>query len=281
MKNITHELRRVLTIALDEDRGFGDLTSASIFSDETGTGTFTSKNNGILCGADSIAEGYGLIDPKISVELFKSDGDKIEKGTDIARVSGPVQYLLTGERIILNLIQHLSGIASSTSEAVKRLSDPSIKLCDTRKTLPGLRMLQKYAVRTGGGFNHRFRLDDGVMIKDNHIAASGSIHSAVKKVRDKVGPLVKIEVETENSAEVKEAAEAGADVIMLDNKSPDEVRSLRELIPNHIQIEVSGGITPETIASYHDCGADYISMGSLTHSVQALDISFNLEGGKK
>ena len=281
MKNITHELRRVLTIALDEDRGFGDLTSASIFSDETGNGTFTSKNEGILCGVDSIAEGYGLIDPQISVEFFKNDGDRIVKGTEIARVSGPVQYLLTGERIILNLIQHLSGIASSTSEAVNRLSDPSIKLCDTRKTLPGLRMLQKYAVRTGGGFNHRFRLDDGVMIKDNHIAVSGSIHSAVKKVRDKVGPLVKIEVETENSAEVREAAEAGADVIMLDNKSPDEVRSLRELIPNHIQIEVSGGITSETIASYQDCGADFISMGSLTHSVKALDISFNLEGGKK
>lgn len=281
MKNITHEIRRILSFALDEDRGFGDLTSASIFSDETGTGTFTSKSEGILCGIDSIAEGYGLVNPEISVEFFKHDGDRIRKGTHIARVTGPVQYLLTGERIILNLIQHLSGIASTTGRAVNQLDDASIKLCDTRKTVPGLRMLQKYAVRTGGGYNHRFRLDDGVMIKDNHIAASGGIESAVKKVRQNIGPLVKVEVETENAEEVKEAVSAGADVIMLDNKSPEEVKTLRHLIPSHILVEVSGGITPESIAKYRNCGADFISMGSLTHSVQALDISFNLEGGKK
>jgi len=281
MNNITSEIRRVLTIALDEDRGFGDLTSASIFTDETGTGTFTSKADGILCGADSITEGYGLIDPVISVEFLKHEGDQIRKGTDIARVTGPVQFLLTGERIILNLIQQLSGIASATQKAVSQLDDASIKICDTRKTVPGLRMLQKYAVRTGGGYNHRFRLDDGVMIKDNHIAASGGIESAVKKVREKIGPLVKVEVETENAAEVEEAVKAGADVIMLDNKSPEEVKTLRQLIPSHILVEVSGGISAESIAIYRDCGADFISIGSLTHSVRALDISFNLEGGKK
>ncbi len=281
MTEIKHEIERVLKLALQEDRGFGDLTSDSIFKDEKAEGEFLSKHEGVLCGLDAISISYSLLSDEIKTTSYKSDGDITKPGDVIAKARGPVKELLTGERIILNLIQHLSGIATAVRQAVEQLDDPEIRICDTRKTLPGLRMLQKYAVRTGGGTNHRFRLDDGVMIKDNHIVAAGSIKKAVEKARKRVGPLVKIEVETENEHEVHQAVDAGADVIMLDNKSPDEIRSLCSLIPDHIPVEVSGGITPETIASFRGCGADFISIGSLTHSVTAMDISFNLKGGKK
>ncbi|MGF1669266.1 MAG: carboxylating nicotinate-nucleotide diphosphorylase [Balneolaceae bacterium] len=280
MSEIASELKKVLQIALDEDRGFGDLTSKSIFSDETADGRFIAKESGILCGSGAIPAGYGLIDPEISIKLFIEDGEPIQPGDVIAAASGAVRHLLTGERIILNLMQHLSGISTETQKTVSRLDDPEIKICDTRKTLPGLRLLQKYAVRTGGGYNHRFRLDDGVMIKDNHIAAAGGIKNAVQKIRNQVGPLVKIEVETENESEVREAVEAKADVIMLDNRTPDQVKSLRSLIPESILVEVSGGINRGNIAPYKNCGADFISLGALTHSVKALDISFDLAGNK-
>jgi len=281
MTEIRQEIERVLQVALHEDRGFGDLTSDSIFENENAEGLFLSKDEGVLCGLTAISSGYGLLSAEIKTVYHKKDGESVCTGDVIAEVKGPARELLTGERVILNLIQHLSGIATSVNKAVKLLDDPKIRICDTRKTLPGLRMLQKYAVRTGGGTNHRFRLDDGVMIKDNHIAAAGSIKTAVEKTRKRIGPLVKIEVETENENEVQQAVEAGADVIMLDNKSPGEVRSLCSLIPDHILVEVSGGITPGTIGSFRGCGADFISIGSLTHSVTAMDISFNLKGGKK
>jgi len=178
--------------------------------------------------------------------------------------------------VILNILQHLSGIATATREAVINLDDPSIKITDTRKTIPGMRMFQKYAVTCGGGFNHRFRLDDAVMIKDNHIRAAGGISKAVKKVRGKLGHMVKIEAETESREQVLEAVEAGVDVIMLDNCSPKKVKELRKLIPDSIIVEISGGITPANISGYKHSGADVISLGWLTHSVDALDISFNL-----
>lgn len=191
-------------------------------------------------------------------------------------MEGPTQVLLSAERVILNLMQHLSGIATSTAEVIRLLDDPTIEIVDTRKTLPGLRALQKYAVTCGDGKNHRFRLDDGVMIKDNHIKAAGSITKAVELVRSNIGHMVKIEVETESKEQVLEAVEAKADVIMLDNRTPEEVKELVKLIPDEILIEVSGGITPNSISSFKGCGADVISLGWLTHSVKALDISFNL-----
>ena len=171
----------------------------------------------------------------------------------------------------------MSGIATSTRELVDLLDDDSIAVVDTRKTLPGLRSLQKFAVTCGGGKNHRFRLDDGAMVKDNHIKAAGSISKAVKMIREKAGHMVRIEVETESEAQVLEAVAANADVIMLDNRSPEEVKELVSLIPNHIISEVSGGITPANIATYRGCGANIISVGWITHSVKALDISFNLD----
>ena len=278
---VTLSLKQMLTSAFQEDMGFGDLTVDSILSDSDEAGVFIAKAPGVLAGLRSIRLGYQILDPAVSVNLLKTDADPVKPGDVIAEVEGPVSALLTGERVILNMIQHLSGIATATAGAVEAVGENGPRICDTRKTLPGLRSLQKYAVRCGGGFNHRFRLDDGVMIKDNHIAAAGSIRAAVEAVRSRVGLMVRVEVECETREQVVEAVEAGADIIMLDNKSPEEVVALRREIPPQILVELSGGITTETVGRYRETGADYISLGSLTHSVTALDISFNLTRGDK
>ncbi|MDR9417681.1 carboxylating nicotinate-nucleotide diphosphorylase [Gracilimonas sp.] len=272
------ELTELLKKAFAEDIGMGDLTTNAIFPDsKLGKGTYTAKADGIVAGLQIIRTGYTLLDPDAKVTFHKQDGDTVKRGDTIAEVKASVRALLTGERVILNLIQHLGGIATATQEVIILLNDDSISVTDTRKTLPGLRSLQKYAVRSGGGSNHRFRLDDGVMIKDNHIKAAGSITKAVERVRAEIGHMVKIEVETESKHQVQEAIKAGVDVIMLDNRTPDEVKELTAIIPDNIIVEVSGGITPDTINGYKDCGADVISLGWLTHSVKALDISFNLK----
>ena len=272
------ELKEILENAFREDIGMGDLTSDSIFPhNQFGKGVYTAKADGVLAGLHIIETGYQLLNESARVSLLKNDGMPIKKGEVIAEVEAPIQILLSGERVILNLIQHLSGIASSTRKVIELLGDPNITISDTRKTLPGLRSLQKYAVRCGGGKNHRFRLDDGVMIKDNHIKAAGNIKSAVELLRARIGHMVRIEVETENKKQVLEAVKAKVDVIMLDNRSPEEVKELVQLIPDEIVVEVSGGITPDNISGYKGCGADVISLGWLTHSVKALDISFNLE----
>lgn len=270
--------QKIIRNALEEDLGMGDLTTNSIFTKDTSsTGTFTAKADGVLSGLDCISLVYEVLGGSVSVELFKKDGDSVSKGELIAKVEGRVRNLLSGERVILNLIQHMSGIATSTNEVISLLGDGSISITDTRKTLPGLRALQKYAVTCGGAKNHRFRLDDGVMIKDNHIKAAGSISKAIEMVRLKTGHMVKIEVETETKDQVLEAVESGADVIMLDNRNPAEVKEFVSMIPDGIIVEVSGGITPDNIATYKGCGAHVISLGWLTHSVKALDISFNLK----
>lgn len=271
-------LKNIIQAALNEDIGFGDLSSRIFGKCDRSAGTFTAQDRGIFAGGMIITEVFRMLDSKIETHLLVDDGDAVTPGDKIANVQGAVSSLLSGERVILNLIQHLSGIATATRKAVDALGDSHTRVCDTRKTLPGLRMLQKYAVRCGGGYNHRFRLDDGVIIKDNHIKASGGIAGAVQKIRKTVGPTVRIEVETETREQVLEAVEAGVDIIMFDNRTPDEVRELVKLVPETTITEISGGITPETIGLYRDTGVDYISMGSLTHSVTALDISFNLEG---
>lgn len=276
------KLRKQLQEFYIEDLGELDLTSQYIFPlEEVSKGTFLVKKDGVLAGVDIIKEAYALFDPSIEVTLYKQDGELVNKGDVIASVTGPVTYLLSAERVILNLMQRMSGIATATNEAVKALNSDHTRICDTRKTMPGLRMLDKYAVRCGGGYNHRFGLYDGVMIKDNHITFAGGIKEAVSKVRSQAGHMVKIEVETESKEQVLEAVEAGADVIMFDNRSPEEVSEYVKLVPSGIVTEISGGLTLETIGSYRDTKVDYISLGMLTHSVTALDISFNLEGGVK
>lgn len=270
-------LQEMLRGFFKEDMGERDVTSDVLFQkEEKGRGTFLSKENGIFVGEQVIQEAFAMLDSNIAVTLFKKDGEWMEKGEVIGTVEGSMRALLGAERVALNLIQRLSGIATLTAEAVSALSSDHSKICDTRKTTPGLRMLEKYAVTCGGGYNHRFGLYDGVMIKDNHIEFAGSITEAVKRVRVKIGHMIKIEVETETLAQVQEAVEAGADVIMFDNRTPEEIKEYIPHVPKHIVTEASGGINLSTIASYRETGVDYISLGFLTHSARALDISFNV-----
>jgi nicotinate-nucleotide pyrophosphorylase (carboxylating) len=271
-------LDHLIKQALEEDLGMGDWSSQWLFDTSTRkNGRFVAKQSGIFAGMQVVERVYNALDGGVELSWLVEDGQGFEAGSILAHVNGPVGTLLSGERVILNLLQHLSGIASSTQDLIRRLDDPSIKVTDTRKTLPGLRMVQKYAVRCGGGFNHRFRLDDGVMIKDNHITAAGSIEKAVALVREQQGHMIKIEVEVETLDQVQQAVNAEVDVIMLDNQTPDRVKELRQHIPKSIIVELSGGINPDNIAAYKGCGADVISVGWITHSVKACDISFYID----
>ncbi len=268
------KLRLLVEQFFIEDIGEQDVTTSSIFEADTkGEMVFLAKEAGVFCGEDIVSCGFQLLDPDIEVQLLVKDGDAISKGQQLAKISGKVAALLTGERVVLNLIQRMSGIATLTKRAVEKLNNPHTRICDTRKTTPGLRMLEKYAVHCGGGYNHRYGLYDGVMIKDNHIAFAGSITKAVVNVREKVGHMVKIEVETETKAQVIEAVEAGADVIMFDNRTPEEIDQFLQLVPEHIITEASGGITLDNLSDYEQSKVDYISLGFLTHAYRALDIS--------
>ncbi|SEA83427.1 nicotinate-nucleotide pyrophosphorylase (carboxylating) [Thalassobacillus cyri] len=267
-------LRRSLETFFIEDIGDKDITSDVLFDKNTeGEVRFLAKQTGVLCGIEIIRAGFEMLDPKVEVELFKQDGSEVHAGDAIARAYGNMASLLKGERVLLNLLQRMSGIATLTRKAVRNLDSNHTRICDTRKTTPGLRMLEKYAVRTGGGYNHRNGLYDAVMLKDNHIAFAGSLTSAVVKLREKLGHMVKIEVETETREQVIEAVGAEVDCIMLDNRTPDEIKELVQLVPSSIKTEASGGIAVEQLGLFRDCGVDYISLGCLTHSAPALDIS--------
>lgn len=277
------EAKKKIEEFLLEDVGSGDLSTDLVFGRELkGRGIFTAKEDGIICGVDMIGltyEAYG--DTSVEITLFKKDGDTVRKGDKIAEVYGSVATLLPCERIALNLMQLMSGVATMTKKYADTLDDNTIRLCDTRKTYPGLRIFEKYAVTVGGGYNHRYALYDGVMLKDNHIAFAGGIEKAVALVKSKLGHMVKIEVETETAEQVKQAVAAGADVIMFDNRTPEEIKELQKLVPSHIITEASGGIRLETIGSFKGCGVNYISVGALTNGVKPLDISFNSTEGVK
>ncbi|MET3196259.1 carboxylating nicotinate-nucleotide diphosphorylase [Bacillus sp. OAE603] len=273
----TLKAKKMIEQFLLEDIGEGDVSSIHIFPmKERSIGRVVAKANGVICGTDLIEVTYKLLHEDIKVTCHVADGEFVTQGQLIAEVEGPVQVLLSGERVMLNLLQRMSGIATLTANAVETLNDNHIKIVDTRKTMPGLRLFDKYAVTCGGGANHRFGLYDAVMLKDNHIAYAGSIKNAVDALRHKLGHMIKIEVETENEAQVREAVEAGADVIMFDNRTPDEIKQFVTLVPETIKTEASGGITLENLANFQNCGVDVISLGCLTHSVKALDISFYL-----
>ncbi|SEM32426.1 nicotinate-nucleotide pyrophosphorylase [carboxylating] [Mesobacillus persicus] len=257
-----------------EDIGERDVSSDLIFG-KSGVGeiVFISKANGVFCGEEVIRTGFQLLDPNAEIELMITDGEPVEVGQRLAVVKGQTSDLLKGERVVLNLVQRMSGIATKTQEAVAALNSSHTRICDTRKTTPGLRMLEKYAVRCGGGFNHRYGLYDAVMIKDNHISFAGSITKAVEDVRNQIGHMVKIEVETETREQVLEAVDNKVDCIMFDNRTPEEIKGLIKLVPAGIATEASGGISMETLPTYRHTGVDYISLGFLTHTVTALDIS--------
>lgn len=260
---------------LIEDIGYGDKAGESLFlkdKHET-TMVINAKDTGVFAGSEVVLQLYRILDESVEVQFMVNDGDWVTYGQSLCFLSGRTDVLLAGERVLLNLLQRMCGIATLTAQAITILNDHSIQICDTRKTMPGLRMFDKRAVRIGGGKNHRFGLDDAVMLKENHIAASGSIKKAVASVKEKIGPLVKVEVETTNLNEVKEAVESSVDVIMFDNASPDEVKRYVSFVPKTILTEASGGINQENLGSYAHTGVHYISLGYLTHSVKALDLS--------
>lgn len=264
---------------ISEDLGRGDVTTNFVTNEvRNGRAFIKAKSDLVLCGADLAAYVFKFIDEDLEIEFLAEDGEKLCAGEKIMNISGNAASILKGERTALNLLQRLSGIASLTAEYVKQIDKYSeTKIADTRKTTPGLRTLEKYAVRTGGGSNHRFGLDDGVMIKDNHIVLAGSITQAVENVRSSIHHLLKIEVETTDLDEVKEALAAKADVIMLDNMDYDMMAEAIETIGDRAKIEISGGVTLERINELSKLGADFISVGALTHSAVAKDINLTLE----
>jgi nicotinate-nucleotide pyrophosphorylase (carboxylating) len=262
----------------NEDIGYDDMSSRIIPEDKRGHATFLVKASGIFCGREVIETGYQLFREPVEVTWYKTDGDRCQAGEVICSVVASYRLLLKTERVILNLIQHLSGIATMTAKAVSKLGDSPVKLVDTRKTTPGLRMLEKYAVTCGGGYNHRYALYDAVMLKENHLACFNSITEAVKRSRQVISHLTKIEVEIETREQLREAIEVGVDVIMFDNLTPDVISDWIKDVPSTIITEASGNITLANIATYRDCGVDFISMGALTHSTEALDISLLIKG---
>lgn len=276
------QVKEQLKTFLIEDIGTGDLSADLIFDEnEQSSGVFVAKSDGIIAGLEVAQQVYDLLGQNATFIPVVADGASVKKGEIIGRATGHIRTLLTGERVILNLLQRMSGIATFTHTAIETLNDPTIKICDTRKTAPGLRYFDKLAVKIGGGFNHRVGLYDGVMLKDNHIAYAGSITKAVEKVRQQIGQMVKIEVEIETEEQLHEAIAAKADIIMLDNRTPEQVAAWTKLVPEGILTEISGGITLANLADYAQTGADYLSLGALTHSVLAFDISFNSQNGAK
>jgi len=269
---------------LREDIGRGDVTTqATVAEDVRGMGRFLAKENLVICGLEVAEAVFAHLDPENpEIESTFNEGDEVEAGTVFATLKGYADVLLTGERVALNLMQRMSGVATLTRAYVKAVEGTNAMIVDTRKTTPGLRMLEKYAVSVGGGKNHRYGLDDGVLIKDNHIALAGGITRAVSAAKSRVGHLHKIEVEISNWAQLREAIEAGADIVLLDNQTPEEARKLvemaRSLNPN-VLLEASGGMDLDRVRFFAEAGVDLISVGRLTHSARALDISFKIQTG--
>ena len=264
--------------AITEDINYIDVSSAYLFGDDDRTEAyFVSKADGVLCGIEVALRVFSLLDSTLEYKLYKHDGDEIKEGDLIAEFSGKTLKLLEGERTALNLLQHMSGVASMTNAAVKAIEGTGSTIADTRKTLPGLRAIQKYAVTCGGGHNHRYNLSDAAMLKDNHIDAGGGITKTVQALRKKIGHTVKIEVETRNLEEVKEAVEAGADIIMLDNMNLETMQKAVEIIDGKALTEASGNVTLENIRTVALAGVNIISMGAITHSVKAFDISMRIK----
>ena len=268
----------IIKTALLEDMNYCDVTTDYLIpAEQEGEGKFVSKADGIVCGVEVAVRVFKILDENISVEVLKNDGDQVKKGDEILKLKGKTAVLLKGERTALNLIQHMSGIATASNKYAKIVEGTKASIADTRKTLPGLRPLQKYAVMTGGAKNHRYNLSDAAMLKDNHIDASGGITNAITKLRSKIGHMTKIEVETRNLDELKEALAAKADIIMLDNMSPELMKQAVEITNGRAVLEASGGITDETLRAVAESGVDIISVGALTHSVQAFDISMYIK----
>lgn len=268
---------RLIENALLEDINYVDAATDYLIPEtQENSARFIAKADGVLAGLDAALRVFEILQPDFKAEVYKKDGDCLKKGDVIAEISGKTLTLLKGERTALNILQHMSGVATATNKAVKLIEGTKASIADTRKTLPGLRPLEKYAVVVGGGKNHRYNLSDCAMLKDNHVDAGGGITSAVKKLREKLGHTVKIELEVRNLDELREALSVDVDIIMLDNMSCDEMKKAVEITNGKAKLEASGGITDETIRAVAETGVDIISMGAITHSVTAFDISLKI-----
>jgi nicotinate-nucleotide pyrophosphorylase (carboxylating) len=272
----TFQFQELIDRGLKEDIGTGDLSTRILPEDLTGLAKLYAKQKGVVAGLWLVEQVFQRVNPLIEVHRLLKDGDEVNVGGVVLELIGPLSSILQGERTALNFLQHLSGIATATKRAVDQVAGLSVSIVDTRKTLPGWRTLQKYAVRVGGGQNHRFGLYDAVMLKDNHLAAVGGLTEAVKRIKAQVGHMTKIEVECETIEQVQEAVTCGVDVIMLDNMDIVEMREAVQYIDKRAIVEASGGMGEERLREVAETGVDLISIGALTHSVQALDFSLDL-----
>ncbi|MBN2494254.1 MAG: carboxylating nicotinate-nucleotide diphosphorylase [Deltaproteobacteria bacterium] len=270
-------LMALVDLSLAEDLGPGDLTCESIFPDRREVAArFVAREPLVVCGLDMAAAVFGRLDPACRFSRKRREGDRVRAGSVLAAVRGPVQAVLGGERTALNFVRHLSGIATLTRRYAEALKGSACVLLDTRKTLPGYRRIEKAAVRAGGGHNHRMGLFDGVMIKDNHILAAGSISRAVRMARARIPPTVKIEVECSQIRQVRAALSAGADIIMLDNMPPARMRKAVEIVSGRALVEASGRLDLDTVRAAADCGVDFVSVGAITHGARAVDVAMDL-----
>ena len=275
---LTPRTDHLIDLALEEDLGLGDVTGRAIFSAaHRSRALIDAKQDLVLCGIEIAARVFGRVDPALKSTLLARDGDRVKKGTVVLRVEGPTAALLAAERTALNFLQRLSGIATQARRYADAVKGTGVRIVDTRKTTPGWRALEKYAVRTGGCCNHRSSLGEHVLIKDNHIAAAGSLTKAVQRCRAAAPHVAKIEVEAKSLAEVKEALRAGAEIILLDNMTPAQVRVAVKVIGGRAVVEVSGGVSFATVGDYALPGVNVISIGALTHSVAAADLSLDLQ----
>lgn len=260
--------------ALKEDISNEDISTNAVMPGfKKGTADLICKQDGVVCGLGVFLRTFSILDPKTETKLYVKDGDEVKKGQKIATVSGDIRVLLSGERTALNFLQRMSGIATYTRRIVKLLDGSRTRLLDTRKTCPNIRIFEKYAVKVGGGVNHRYNLSDGILLKDNHIGAAGSVSAAVKMAREYAPFVRKIEVEVENLDMCREALEAGADIIMLDNMSTADMKAAVKMIDGRALTECSGNVTAENIEQIKSIGVDYVSCGALTHSAPVLDFS--------
>ncbi len=268
----------IIKTALLEDINYIDTTTDYLIDEaQEDSAKFLAKSDGVLCGIEVALRVFEILQPSgFKAEVYKHDGDRLKKGDIIAEIHGKTRTILKGERTALNLIQHMSGIATAANKAVELVKGTNASIADTRKTLPGLRPLQKYAVTVGGGRNHRYNLSDAAMLKDNHVDAGGGISNAVAKLKSKLGHMTKVELEVRNLDELKQALDAGVDVIMLDNMTPDMMKEAVRITDGKALLEASGNITDDTLRAVAETGVDIISMGALTHSVKAFDISLKI-----
>lgn len=276
------QINHIIDLALAEDISHGDVTSAALIPAELqGKASILIKAEGVLAGGEVAGKVFLKVDPSLKVEVLIKDGTKVKSGDIVATVIGTVASILKAERVVLNFLSKLSGIASETARYITKTQGLNVKITDTRKTTPVLRLLEKYAVRMGGGQNHRFHLGDGILIKDNHLVALRALGMSLKeiiaKAKQNAPQDLKVEVEVNNTQEAREAAAAGADIIMLDNMSPDEMRHVVGLVSSRVKIEASGGITLANVKTAAETGVNLISIGALTHSAKALDVSLELE----